>query len=215
MVKLTKIIKQLMADKQINAAELARRTQLPQPTVHRIVTGATTMPHKGSLQSIADFFNVTEDQLRGLEPIPNLSVEFESTSSNNTFKNVPILSWPQARNWQHYTDSEQASEQEYLLTDAVVSQHAFALIMQDASMEPQIALNSKLIIDPDKKTHDRSFILVYLNNSNSTVLRQLIIDANQHFIKALSPELSQAPLIELTEQDSYLGMLMQIRYDYS
>lgn len=68
--RIGKILNRLLEDKKVRVAELARRINLPQPTVHRIATGACEHPHLSSLEPIANFFAVTVDQLKGLEPIP-------------------------------------------------------------------------------------------------------------------------------------------------
>ena len=44
--------------------DLARELDIPQPTIHRIVSGKSTCPHERSLIPIADFFNISVEDLK-------------------------------------------------------------------------------------------------------------------------------------------------------
>lgn len=49
--------------------ELAERTNVPQPTIHRILIGESKDPRHSTVKPLADFFGVTVAQLRGDEPM--------------------------------------------------------------------------------------------------------------------------------------------------
>ena len=54
----------LIQEHQINEAELSRRTGIPQPTLHKILSGKTTDPRISTLlQTLASYFNITLDNL--------------------------------------------------------------------------------------------------------------------------------------------------------
>jgi len=53
----------LMNKKGIKSAELARKTGVGQPVVHRLMTGVTENPQILTLKPIADFFQISIDQL--------------------------------------------------------------------------------------------------------------------------------------------------------
>lgn len=50
-----------------NQNELARRTDISQPTIQRILSGSS--PRKGTVNTLADFFKVSPHQLQGVSPI--------------------------------------------------------------------------------------------------------------------------------------------------
>lgn len=50
--------------------ELARRTDVDQPTVSRIRNGVRKHPRAPTIQPIADYFRISLSQLRGEEPLP-------------------------------------------------------------------------------------------------------------------------------------------------
>jgi len=71
MENLSTILTHLMSEKGIKSAELARKTGIGQPVVHRLMTGTTENPQILTLKPIADFFGVTLDQILGLRPLDN------------------------------------------------------------------------------------------------------------------------------------------------
>ena len=93
--KLSDTLKRLMFEKDIRAVELARQTNLPQPTVQRMVVGTTPNPQLTSLEPIAKYFGITIEQLRGNEPITWLQ-----TAVSVNLTQIPVMAWEQAQQWQ-------------------------------------------------------------------------------------------------------------------
>lgn len=54
----------LIAHRRTNPYELQRATGVPQPTIHRILTGESSDPRTKTLQPLADFFGITVAELR-------------------------------------------------------------------------------------------------------------------------------------------------------
>lgn len=71
MVNLSGTLSLLMSEKGIKSAELARKTGIGQPVIYRLMTGTTDNPQIQTLKPIADFFEVSIDQLLGLSPLTN------------------------------------------------------------------------------------------------------------------------------------------------
>lgn len=190
-----------MAEKKIRTTELARRIGLPQPTVHRIVTGACEHPHHSSLQPIASFFSISIDQLKGLDPIPWLDRAMK----------IPLLEWDHALDW---PATQKEVHKQFILTDANVGLNAYALKVQDASMEPVFPRNTTLIVDPDKQAKDRSYVIAKLANWQEPIFRQLLIDAHDNYLKPLSPDFDQYKMIYLNNNDKILSVVVQAKRDY-
>lgn len=55
-------LKTLMSLAQINASELARRTSITQPIIHRLSTGQNTNPKLPTIKPIARYFSVNVSQ---------------------------------------------------------------------------------------------------------------------------------------------------------
>src|SRR5690349_20354810 len=113
--KIAQILNSLLEDKKLRVAELARRIKLPQPTIHRIATGACEHPHLSSLEPIARFFSINVDQLKGYEPIPWL---------DNATK-VSLLEWDEVSCWVSAKTKKQYNK--FILTDASIGKNGFAL----------------------------------------------------------------------------------------
>lgn len=69
MQNLSSVLSQLMSEKGIKSAELARKTGVGQPVIYRLMTGITDNPQMLTLIPIANFFNISLDQLIGLESL--------------------------------------------------------------------------------------------------------------------------------------------------
>lgn len=196
------ILNRLMDEKKIRVAELARRINLPQPTVHRIATGSCEHPHMSSLVPIADFFSVSVDQLKGHEPIPWL----------DHASKVPLLTWEEVLNWQAKKDKMQSGK--LILTDASVGRCGFALNVKDASMDPVFPMHTVLIVDSERQAKDRSFVIAKLDNYHEAIFRQLLLDAGDRYLKPLSPDFGQYKMTRLNNNDKILGVVVQAKRNY-
>src|SRR3990167_10408582 len=190
------ILSRLMFEKRIRTAELARQIRLPQPTVHRIVTGTSPKPHSSSLTPLANFFGISLEQLKGLKPIPWLNPQESKTASG--FRQLPVLKWDEILTWEqnpHFIPTE------VLFCDVNVSPRSFIVRMTDASMSPQFPIGTLLTIDPEKAIKDRSFVMAHLKNSTTALFRQLLIDGPNYHIKPISPDFDHFKMTMLTEED--------------
>lgn len=200
--KIGQILKRLMAEQKIRVTELARRVNLPQPTVHRIVTGICEHPHLSSLKPLADFFSITVEQLKGHEPLGALE----------TVTRVPLLEWGEIHAW---LDKEKVPmDTPKVITDAKVSAKAFALKVKDAAMDPVFPIHSVLIVDPDRPPKDRSFVVALLHNYFEPIFRQLLMNAGENYLKPLSPDLECYKMIKIIDNDKIIGTVIQAKRDW-
>lgn len=200
--RIGQILSRLLAEKKIRVAELARRVNLPQPTVHRIVTGVCESPHLSSLQPIADFFSISVEQIRGYEPIQWL----------DHIVKVPLLAWDDVGKWLHGKESPLVNQR--IVTDAAVGPRGFAVKVKDASMEPVFPKDTVLIADPHKPVKDRSFVIAQLSHHHEPVFRQLLINAGDHYLKPLSPDLECYKVAKLNNNDKILSAIIQAKRDW-
>src|SRR3990167_8158708 len=157
--RISKIVSYLLSERKMRVTELARRVNLPQPTVHRIATGVCEHPHTSSLQPIADFFAITIDQLKGFDPIPWLE----------QITKIPLLSWEHLLHW---PDNEtQFKNNRLIITDAPVGARAYAVMLNDTSMDPVFPKGIQLIADPDKPAKDRSYVIVKRTNHDEPIFK--------------------------------------------
>lgn len=199
--KIAQVLCRLMAEKKLRVAELARRVNLPQPTVHRIATGLCEHPHHSSLEPIAEYFSISVEQLKGHEPIQTI----------DKYTKVALIDWEDLLQWPKVKTGK---DHEQMVTDAVVSSLAYAIKLKDASMDPVFPINTVLIADPKKTARDRSYVIAKLNTHAEPVFRQLLQDASDQYLKPLSPDLSQFKMLRLSKQDKIISTVVQAKRDY-
>lgn len=211
--KLGGILKKLLFDKNMKAVELARKVNLPPPTIHRLITGKSTRPYKSSLQPIADYFSVNIEQLLGEERLPddlNTELEVGKDLSSSKIHYIPLIPWELLK-----TDKADAdNEYEKLPFTGKISRRGFATIMQDSSMEPLFASGTLLFFEPDKSANDRSYVLVQLYENNFFVFRQLLVDVDQKYLKPLNPDFNAFKMRSLHSKDIIVAVLVEARHVY-
>lgn len=198
------IIKELLYKNNIKPADLAKATDIPPPTIHRIITGQTLNPYQSSLKKISEFFGITIKQLIGEE-----GLDYDKNSEhivNNLINNVYVnlISWKDLNKL----------EIKHSITKMIVSnvsKKSFALLCEDYSMEPMFKKDSILIFDTEKTFVDHSYILVKIY-PDLFLFRQLILDGNIKYIKALNPDLQTNNYRKLQKNDVIIATLAEIRY---
>lgn len=194
-ISINQILNELIRIKGISITELARKIDVPQPTLQRIISGKHINPHKKTLNAISNFFDITVEQLCGLENIPILKL-----TSNAKIKKIPLLG----------IETNQIPEM--IIIDQEIGDDAFAIKMSDSSMEPLIYKGSILIVNPNKQPKYKSLIVVKLNNHEAMLVRQLLNDGDTQYIRPLCQDLNKISMIKLTCKDIILGVIVEIRH---
>src|SRR3990167_6567719 len=99
MKNLNKILKHLMHEMHLSESELARRTEIGQPVIHRILSGETDNPRVATLSQIANYFSISISELIGDASFPHHRLPGTNNYSNHTWTHVPLLTWEQAVEW--------------------------------------------------------------------------------------------------------------------
>lgn len=217
-VNLTEILNHLLHKQSLRPSELARLSGVPQPTVHRMVTGTCPRPHKSSLEPIAKFFDVTIEQLKGLEPIAGLNMH--KLDSSEGWATVPLVDWKHLSTWPKAEYDYQLTEhgvktqkrvQTMTYTDANVSTKAFAAYLNDDSMLPLFPKGALAIFEPEKNVDDQAYVL--LRSAKGDVsFRQLIMKDQQRYLRTLND--NQATPAAIHFDDEIIGVLAQVKIDF-
>lgn len=197
------VLQNLIAEKGLSVSELARYIAIPQPTIQRITSGTHSRPHRRTLEALARFFNISIEQLRGLQPISWL----KNDNKLESIYKIPLITCIQSVDWPNIKDKNF----EHIIFDKKISKYAFAIKMPDSSMEPVIMKNAILIIDPEKIPQYRSFVILKLKNHKEAIIRQLIQDAQRWYIRPLSDDFGKFNMVELKRDDSILGVVIEVR----
>jgi SOS-response transcriptional repressor LexA len=182
--------------------ELARRVKLPQPTIQRIAAGVCENPHISSLKPIADYFSITVNQLKGIDPIPRF----------DKIQKLSLISWSEVINWSKYKLTQ---SNEHVIADIAVSDGAYALRILDGAMEPLFPYNSILIVDATIQPKDRSYVIAHIHEAEIPIFRQLIINGADKYLKPLSPDTGIYKMRQLDKLDIILATVVQARWNYT
>ena len=211
MSSLSSNLKALMGLAKINASELARRTGIAQPIIHRLSTGQNTNPKLATVKPISEYFMVTISQLIGEEALPADKSFYRVSSDHRGWNRVPLITWQNAINWTAAPISEEAI---YVSTDANVSKLAFGLKIKGSSMEPIFPEGTVVIVEPTRAPKDRDFVVIHLHNDPEARLRQVIVDGPDYHLKSLNPDLEETKVTRMQPQDRFLGVMAQAKVDY-
>lgn len=212
--QMSRILKKLLFVRDMKPVDLARKVDLPPPTIHRFLTGKSKNPYKTSLEPIADYFGITTTQLLGDEPLPdNILREIDGQTHDNKtgIIQLPLLTW-NALDYRNQPHSHCSKKIPFI---GRISEQAFATEMPNTSMEPVFLKGSTLIFDPHKPATDRSYILVKLAQQQHYIFRQLVVDMDKRYLKPLNPDLYATPMRELSCDDEIIGILQEARQVFS
>ncbi|HVT63162.1 MAG TPA: LexA family transcriptional regulator [Legionellaceae bacterium] len=194
----------------LSLSDLSRKTGIPQPTLHHIIEGKTKNPRKNALQKLANFFSISVPQLIGELPLSNYIPNTIKESFN--ISTVPIINWELAKNWDKTQNTSKQFDE--IIIEREINENCFALLLNNATMEPIFQEGSILVFDPSKNPQERDFILVYLEKSNSIAFNRLFIENNHYYLKQYKTN-GDVELIKLhIPNDKILAVLIEARLKF-
>ncbi len=178
-------IKRLMAAKGLNEATLAKRTSIPQPTLHKILSGKTADPRVSTLKLISEFFNISLDAI--IYTPPHEQFDLAINGARRQTKHIPVISWQQCVEASEFLATLTPNNWEHWQTATVKSDQVVSLITK-ASMEPKFPKGTLLLVDLNAKPVDGDLVVVHYPNTDETTLRKLSLDGPIKRLNALNNE---------------------------
>ncbi len=194
-------LKYLMNKHQINEAKLSRATLIPQATLHKILSGKTADPRISTLHTLANYFNISVDELFGK------SASSEIRQTQHTAKSIPLISWGECIKGPNFIQNLTPINWNNWLTTDSQADNLYALTTKP-SMEPYFPKNTVLIIDPDASAQDGDLIIVLYPNIDEATIRELSLDGPQK--KLLSINSNQE--FDTWDKHIILGVVTQSRF---
>jgi len=207
--KLSTILKALMNEVKITVTELARQTGIGQPVIHRMASGETDNPKVGSLSPIAKFFNVNISQLIGDEPLPSDRISGSHNPYYRSWSKLPLLSWEQATGWPDRVTHHEVFS--YVSTESNVTEQAFAVKVEDNTMDPRYPEGTLLIIEPSLQVHDKDFALVHVEGQKKAQFKQVLFDGEDLYLKPINKDFE---IKKVDREYSVLGVMVQSLTEY-
>lgn len=188
----------------IHEAELARQTNIPQPTLHKILTGKTTDPRISTLQILADYFGVTLDTLYTKTDLSRHRGALKG-------KPIPIISWSDCITYRAVIKKlSPANWKSWIITDREPADHFFALQSKSA-MEPHFPKGTILIVDTRVTPKDGDLVVMHFENTNECTVRELSIDGRTEMLLPLNERVKSE---KRTKSTRVVGVISESRLLY-
>lgn len=206
---LRSVLVELIERYNITEAELARAINLPRATINRIKSGKIIDPRSSTLTLIAHYFNISIDQLLGHVPL-----SYYNQPTANIVR-VPLLEWEQVLSAKVKGEAINSINHETWIHFECEKnnrpQSLFALKIKGEAMWPYFDDKSIILVDPQIDAQNRSFIVVYITNTEEVILRQLLIDGKS---KILNPLNSAFAPITLSTTDQIIGVVAHVKKSF-
>ena len=189
----------------IHEAELARQTGIPQPTLHKIMTGKTTDPRISTIQTLADYFGVTLDALYAETPL-------NDNRSARKGKPIPIITWSQCTHYQKALKTLSSTQWlQWVVVDDGKHQNALFALKSKATCEPHFPRGTIFIIDTKITPHDGDFVVAYFPSTTECTLRELSVDGKTELLLPLN---HHAKPDKLSKSIRIIGTVTESRFSF-
>jgi transcriptional regulator with XRE-family HTH domain len=191
----------------MSESKLARVANIPKATINRILSGRTPDPRASTLIPIAQYFGVSLEQLLGIVPLPaHLPLQAKKIEHTN-FLQLPFMSMEQIYSWHcgEYTSQQHQNivkdEARHVMDNCYITQ------VDTVFMQPKFFNKTYIVVNPQLKAQSEDYVIYYIAATQAILLRQLVIEQNQHFLVCVDSKLQ--PALTLTAQDLYLGKIVK------
>lgn len=199
----------------MSGGELSRRSGVPQPTIHRILSGTSASPRQENVERIAKALGVSAEWLWKGEAKPPVLINEQSNveTGPNVRGFVPLISWVQAGAWCEMQEPFELDDVEAWLPCVVShSSSTFALRVRGLSMfnphERRSFREGDIIyVDPAKDYENGSLVIAKLADSREATFKQLVIEGDRRFLKPMNPSWPD-PIIELPADATICGVVV-------
>ena len=120
----------------------------------------------------------------------------------------PLISWVQAGEWSEICENyEPQDERELLPCPVRCSKETFVLRVHGVSMEPRFHEGDLIFVDPQTSPSHGKCVVVQLDESDEATFKQLIIEEDRQYLKALNPDWPNR-IIEVKAPASICGVVV-------
>lgn len=191
----------LMREHDISQNELARLTNVPQPTIQRIISGESKEPRRSNLAKLAAYFGVT---------VAYLTAGFDNGRIANEapeIRRVMIINWKDIVDWiDNPRRDEPPDNSTYTHATVPLSAAAFALTVSDDSMAGEFLPGTVIICDPSKAPTSGNYVIARETAASLPTFKQYIIDGARSYLKPLN---TAYPTILCTDECEILAVVVQ------
>lgn len=212
-------LKRIMEAKGLTANALAEMSEVPQPTISRILNGNHGDPRTNTLAKLASALGCTVAELRGDEIegqltaiVNNHTIPGNEVTTARPVRQVPLITWAVAAKWPSSTRGVDKKKDETVTTSYQGSTQLYALRVQGDSMEPKFPDGCTIFIEPDETPKHGSFVIVKKADLKECILRQFVSEGAINFLKPINPDYKNM-IIQLGKSDLVCGVVKHVAMD--
>lgn len=198
-------LRNLMKKAGLNEAELSRRTNIPQATVHKILTGKTEDPRASTLKTLSDFFNTSIDELL----TGNFS-DKDGKKATISAQSIPVISWKDCTQAQTFIKNLTPTTWDHWAVSEFISEHAYALSAKP-SLSPHFPKNTILFIDADITPQDGDCVVALFPDTEEATLREFSMDGPTQLLLPINPN---SETVKINRNIKILGVLIKSSFTY-
>ncbi len=198
-------MRQLLAERHMSQAELARRIGVVQQTVSYICNSKSTIQRSAYLTNIADALGVNANWLQtGVGSKTDIALPEEVARGVARVTQVPVIRFEHVRD---FCEGRSPQPQRVVISESV-GEDGFAITLpDDKSMNPRFSEGNLLVIDPDVTPEPGDYVVALLH-SGEAVLRRYRRRAGEGVLVAENTDWG-----ELTQDDveQIVGTMVECR----
>lgn len=213
-----KRLQRLATEKKVAQADMARALGKTTATISRWWNG-DIVPGQKNMMALSEYFSCNIDWLKNgigeiypngkpLRELPNFS---PAPPPRNAPRQIPIISWVQAGDWQDVFDPYQPGyAEDWITTTETTHPNAFGLAIHGDSMEPEFQEGDIITVDPGREAISGSYVVA--KNGQEATFKQLVIDGNNVYLKPLN---TRYPIKDVTGMEiKIVGVVVEKRKRY-
>ena len=200
---LIKNLRKLMQKEQVSEAELSRRTQIPQATLHKILSGKTEDPRFSTLKILSDFFRVSIEILM-------TGNDIQRGESGTAIQSIPVISWKECIKAASFMKELTPENWGSWVVTEFIAPDAYALSTKP-SFAPRFPKNTILFIDPNIKPEDGDHVVVLYPNTDEATLREFSLDGPTQLLLPINPN---CETVKMSKNIKILGVLIKSSFSY-
>jgi SOS-response transcriptional repressor LexA len=200
------VLRQLLDRTDITANALAKKINLPTPTVNRLLTGDVQDPRASTLIEIANYFGITIDELLGRVPLNEKFIDKEGTSTLIVKPplSIPVLSMIETTQFETHLQTPASWfrwQIQHRSPDIVEEEKIFAVTIKNNLYDPLFLQGSLLIVNPMITPSSGDHVLVSFINDSTAVIKKYISEGQHKYLYPLQKELKT---INFDEKHSHI-----------
>lgn len=199
------VIIKLMQTAKMDESTLAKACNISLASLSRIKNNPESNPTISTLRPIAEFFNITIDQLLGYSPLDK---------NITNIKRVPMISNTEIFSWLN-NKTTQSPIIQWLVCDLPISDHTFA-INYKLENNSTVLQNCIVLVDPKREFKHEDLVLIYNNKIKQFFLRLISIDdQDKIFLKPIESGFSDYIALDSCRNNiNLIGVAVESRLQY-